>query len=520
MERTRQNMMMKQKKSRVDVGGYISILVEDRGWVFEHRLVMEEHLGRPLKPDEVVHHLDGNVTNNQLENLQLITVPEHRQVHERVRSFRPRELADYLVSKADLVPAYDEGGKLYIYDRQGRYRVHDDFDELAGMPCIVKDHLYCFESEGEFAVTPGLVKAVIVRLTDLYGEPLWERPAPQGINLMNGIFNLKEQRLVSHSPEYLSQVQLPVIYEATAECPAWERFVRDTLPADVLEAGVPWQVAGWLMMPHTGLQKALLLFGPGASGKSTFLEGLRAFLGGNNVSAEPLERLEGNRFALANLVGRLANICGDLSYGRAEKSNIFKSIVGEDTLTAERKFEGAFTFKPYARLVFSANSHPRTRDTGDAYYRRWIVLPFPNVIPEEKRDQHLIKKLTEPRELSGLLNKALAALPQVLERGITETQSMKDELEELRLTNQPVLGFLGETLVEDPDGFVLKAEVFSAVQDYCRESHTFTPSEAEIGKMVKREFPSARDHRPRHDGKRTNAWKGITMPSRNDFEPI
>lgn len=41
------------------------------GYVLEHRLVMEQHLGRFLLPEEVVHHIDGNPSNNDINNLQL-----------------------------------------------------------------------------------------------------------------------------------------------------------------------------------------------------------------------------------------------------------------------------------------------------------------------------------------------------------------------------------------------------------------------------------------------------------------
>jgi hypothetical protein len=46
-----------------------------------HRLVMEKFLGRKLKPQELIHHKDGNPNNNNLENLLLTTRSKHKKLH-------------------------------------------------------------------------------------------------------------------------------------------------------------------------------------------------------------------------------------------------------------------------------------------------------------------------------------------------------------------------------------------------------------------------------------------------------
>lgn len=57
--------------------GYVLVLrpesemADYRGYVLEHRLVMGEHLGRPLRSDETVHHIDNDREHNDITNLQL-----------------------------------------------------------------------------------------------------------------------------------------------------------------------------------------------------------------------------------------------------------------------------------------------------------------------------------------------------------------------------------------------------------------------------------------------------------------
>ena len=54
------------------------------------RLAMEDHLGRELRSFECVHHVDGNTSNNNLNNLQVMSRSEHMKFHNPTRKYNVR----------------------------------------------------------------------------------------------------------------------------------------------------------------------------------------------------------------------------------------------------------------------------------------------------------------------------------------------------------------------------------------------------------------------------------------------
>ncbi len=103
-------------------------MADCRGYVYEHRLVASQILGRQLLPGEEVHHKDGNKQNNSPNNLEVAASHHHHQVNHRRSNFDLRMPAESntLISCAcgcgTCFPKYDGDGRprRYVSGHNGR----------------------------------------------------------------------------------------------------------------------------------------------------------------------------------------------------------------------------------------------------------------------------------------------------------------------------------------------------------------------------------------------------------------
>jgi putative DNA primase/helicase len=374
-------------------------------------------------------------------------------------SGRQRFVARRLAGLLRQQTAIATGGQaLYVY-RDGVYRAGGESDIRARVAEALGDDW-----------KPSRADEVITYLRDTVPQ-LWESPPLDKINVLNGMLYLDDATFLDpHDPDILSPVQIGAEYDPAATCPQIDAFLDEVLPEGA--AQLVHELAGYLATPDNRRQKAVMLLGAGGGGKSTLLSLLTAFIGHQNVSAVSLHTLDENTFATADLYGRLANVFADLDSRALKSSSIFKSITGGDAIRAERKRRDSFTFRPYARLVFSANEAPPTADSSAAFFDRWLVIPFDRTFRgTDAQDVDLLMKLTTPSELSGLLNHALRGLERLHISGFTITGATERAAERFAIDSDSVAGFIDECCIVAAEATTNKKQLHQTYKRWCADGN-------------------------------------------------
>jgi len=331
----------------------------------------------------------------------------------------------------------------------------------------------------------------------------------------NGLLNLKTRELTKFDPDLYELSRIPVKYDPNAKCPRIEKFLSEVLLPQHIDTF--YELAGYCLYKDYPFAKFFIFHGGGNNGKSKALGLLSAFLGDENVSKLSLQSLTTEGFRTSEIHGKLANICGDIPSKPLGDTGLLKQITGGDAITLERKYHDPFATTCYAKLIFSANEIPDTRyDKTDAFYRRAILIPFPNKFdPEDPlTDPYILDKITTPSERSGLLNKALTGLSKLLQRGVFTGEKSTEErrIEYMREANP--IQYFAEIYLEqdvDPDHFITNHEMYNYYIAVCRSINK-TPKSPNVFSRELRRFATYADTGMATVGdSRVKVWRGVRV---------
>jgi P4 family phage/plasmid primase-like protien len=314
-------------------------------------------------------------------------------------------------------------------------------------------------------------RQIAQHVLDVAHQPDFFSDAPRGVVCPDGLYLLEGGRVerVDLTPSHRQRFALPTAPSSTGNAPLFRQFLSDAFRSDSpaeQEALAAEIVGAALFGLAPKLQTAALLFGPGGTGKSTLLRVIKKLFPAEFTGAVSPNDWE-REYNVAALAGKRMNIVGELSEERQIPASAFKNVTGGDLIGGRHPTHRPFYFVCEAAHIFNSNTLPATTDRSEAFFRRWRVLRFRNVVPAERCDADLADQIIA-RELGGLLSWAFAGAESVQAAGRNSTTPAHDELmARWRVGSNPVLLFL-----TDDEWCLLEPKAVSresAVYEYFRQ---------------------------------------------------
>lgn len=294
---------------------------------------------------------------------------------------------------------------------------------------------------------------------------------PHGtIPVANGVLRLAADGSVTfddHSPSNLFNWYLPVFYDPDAPTAA----IADALDAWYDDRSVLLRPLAQAVTQAWGMvwKNTFMIEGEPDTGKTTYCDVLYKFLGIENFSKIPLQKICGDKFALSGLVGKLANIQDETREIPVRNIGIFKDLVGGEHQDVEAKNEQAYNTVLHAVHLFTANRPPKLDETDDeAWWSRWTYIIFPNKFA---RNPGFKTGLLTDENMSGLLLLVLGEIFRIMREGMPAPDA--DGVRDLWLcASDAVHEFYRINFDHDPEGRIPKDSVYMAYIQYCRRTGT------------------------------------------------
>jgi len=310
------------------------------------------------------------------------------------------------------------------------------------------------------------------------------------LNCLNGTLEVTQNsvKLREHKRDDFLKYVLPFEYNKKATAPMFEKYLNDVLDEDSQK--VLQEYAGYIFINHLKLEKALVLYGSGANGKSVFFEILIALLGKTNISMMSLGDLTDRNSGESNralLKDKLVNYGSEIR-GQNIDIDIFKRLVSGEPVQARLKYGNPFMLESNTKMIFNANELPSMNEHNEAVFRRFIIIPFDKTIAKNKRDTELHSKIID-NELSGVLNWILIGLERILQaKKFSDSQKVTDAIEQYKKESDSVSLFIEEhnySTTEYDAYFKPLAELYAEYSQSTKDDGKYPLNKNKFGRRLK-----------------------------------
>ena len=336
------------------------------------------------------------------------------------------------------------------------------------------------------------------------------------ISVKNGLININDDNitLYEHTSDIVTTFYIDYKYNPNADYTDIMGYLNDLVCDDTSQLKILLEFLGYCLYPDCFLRKALVVKGDHRNGKSKFLEVLKCFFGADNCCNLDIQDIV-SRFGLFGIMNKSINLGDDISGQYIGDDSKFKKVIAGNDILLEQKGKDAFTYKPYAKHIFSCNSMPRFDDKTGAIKDRLIFIIFSNVYSVENGNlrPNIVKEMTSNENMEALLILALENLKEILKNNrFSYSHKSESCLNEFDKDNNPILYFIEEAqenswIGEKVFNNMPVAEAYENYKNFCQKNKYKELTKINFSKSMKSYIKNIDTKTIKNNGKSIKVFK-------------
>jgi P4 family phage/plasmid primase-like protien len=381
----------------------------------------------------------------------------------------------------EIQPLYYDKNKIwYMWDFNNfKWNIVDETDLLNSLEASIDTPMITINSKTKNEILEALRRRARQKAP--------KKPEKTWIQFKDKIVDVLTGNIITASPDYFVTCPIPYEIGQSEDTPMIDKYFNDWVVKEGLQeqsyVQTLYQAVAYSCLQDQFLQRLFAFTGSGSNGKGCFIQMLTKFLGQDNVTTSDMKVLTKNNFETSSFYQKQACFMGEVDTYDMANTTLLKRLTGEDLIRYEFKGKTAFSEKSGTTFFIATNSLPVSNDKSFGFYRRWLIIDFPNIfttgfdvvgsIPEVEFNNLAKKIITIAKELYQ--KKAFA------NEGSYEQRTKKYEER-----SNPIINFI-ESHCEESQEDTLLSYFCKVFNEFC-EKHRIRPSSnKQISKTLRNE---------------------------------
>jgi|TARA_R100000501_G_C2624354_1_gene117605 P4 family phage/plasmid primase-like protien len=512
-------------KILIESKGKYVIIAQDSGEGIHNNIITKIEIGRKgfdnVLRDKIVKEIvNFNIIKDNQKALVIVAQglnPLQKALY-RIRTKKSKGNIDFRSIKLDNYvknietfsvtnPFFYDNTKLFWFWNE-ELNKYEEIDEIDLMNYLDKS----LGLEGQ-TVSSG-VKSNYIEAFKRVGRDIHpNQPKKHWIQFKDKAFSLTSKNIHEVTPHYFFTNPIPFEIGETSDTLVMDKLFEEWVGKDYVQT--LYEIIAYCCYQDYPIHLVFCLVGSGSNGKSKFQSLLSKFVGLENCTSSELDLLLDSRFESFKIYKKMVCILGETNFGIMKKTSFLKKLCGQDMIGYEKKGKTGFDDFNYAKIIVASNALPTSEDTSEGFYRRWVIIDFPNQFPDGK---DILKTIPE-EEYNNLAKKVTEILPELLDKGMFTNQGTIEDRKKRYIEVSNPLGLFIEYECKKGIGYYQQTSDFYA--EYCRylmknKRRVVTRKEFSSN-LIQEGFDSRRTTK---DGESTYFIEGIQIKNKIEGETI